>query len=71
MMKNRKKQHFAVRCAVRKGKGDLICKLYNTNLAKISVKTKKDLHFCKSHGGAYRIRTGDLYNANVARYQLC
>ena len=22
-------------------------------------------------GGAYRIRTGDLYNANVARYQLC
>ena len=24
-----------------------------------------------SDGGAYRIRTGDLYNANVARYQLC
>ena len=23
------------------------------------------------YGGAYRIRTGDLYNANVARYQLC
>ena len=24
-----------------------------------------------SGSGAYRIRTGDLYNANVARYQLC
>jgi hypothetical protein len=24
--------------------------------------TKKDLHFCKSSSGAYRIRTGDLYN---------
>ena len=27
--------------------------------------------FQSFYGGAYRIRTGDLYNANVARYQLC
>ena len=33
-------------------------------LQKSKTKRKKDLHFCKSLRGAYRIRTGDLYNAN-------
>ena len=36
------------------------------------AKRKKPLRFLSFlYGGAYRIRTGDLYNANVARYQLC
>ena len=43
---------------------------YN-ELAEISQKQRKTSLFRLVHGGAYRIRTGDLYNANVARYQLC
>ena len=31
----------------------------------------KKPHISVRFGGAFRIRTGDLYNANVARYQLC
>ena len=33
-------------------------------LQKSKTKRKKDLHFCKPLRGAYRIRTGALYNAN-------
>jgi hypothetical protein len=32
--------------------------------------TKKDLHFCKSSSGAYRIRTGDLYNTTALEAPL-
>ena len=32
-------------------------------------KRKNPASKCRICGGAYRIRTGDLYNANVARYQ--
>ena len=40
-------------------------------IVKIDKKKVWKLEFPDKIGGAYRIRTGDLYNANVARYQLC
>ena len=42
--------------------------------AKVIGKEKSEIAISDNlaqFGGAYRIRTGDLYNANVARYQLC
>ena len=41
--------------------------------AKVIGKEKSEIAISDNlaqFGGAYRIRTGDLYNANVARYQL-
>ena len=39
--------------------------------AEQAIKKSENRSFRMNCGGAYRIRTGDLYNANVARYQLC
>ena len=38
-------------------------------MSKIDNKKSENHCFQTNCGGAYRIRTGDLYNANVARYQ--
>ena len=37
----------------------------------ITFQKSGKLHHKRGYGAADRIRTGDLYNANVARYQLC
>ena len=41
------------------------------SISQVEKKSKKPIIIDRLDGGAYRIRTGDLYNANVARYQLC
>ena len=43
----------------------------DSELSDVSKAKNKKPHVSVWFGGAYRIRTGDLYNANVARYQLC
>ena len=58
---------IAVWIAVRRERGYQFCRIYSRFPSFHAVKTKNPASKCRICGGAYRIRTGDLYNANVAR----